>query len=171
VGYRDPVAVALVADAMAELARRYGGDGDETPMDPAQFEPPHGGFLVAWLGDEPVGCAGWRSSAGDPEAAELKRMYVRPQARGRGVATAVLHEIEEAARRAGRLRVILETGDRQPEAIALYRREGYRTIQNFGYYKDEPGVLSFGRELSGRELTAGDWRPGTDGRDWRPRRA
>jgi ribosomal protein S18 acetylase RimI-like enzyme len=74
-------------------------------------------------------------------------MYTAPAARGRGVARRVLAAVEESARAAGCRRVILETGDRQPEAIALYTSAGYRRIADFGYYKDEEGVLSFARDL------------------------
>ena len=147
VPYRSPEAVRLVRAALADLAQRYGGEGDATPVDPAQFAPPSGVFLVAWLDGRPVGCGGWRTSPGDPDAAEVKRMYTEPGARGRGVARAVLGALEEAARAAGRKRMILETGTRQPEAIALYLAAGYGRIPDFGHYQGEPGVRSFGRDL------------------------
>jgi len=63
------------------------------------------------------------------------------------VARRILAAIEESARERGRKRVILETGDRQPEAIALYLRSGYERIEDFGYYKGEEGVLSYARTL------------------------
>jgi GNAT superfamily N-acetyltransferase len=142
--FDDPDVQKLVADALADLAERYGGSGDDTPVAPSDFEPPAGQFLVAVLNGEFVGCGGWRSHGAD---AELKRMYTAPAARGRGVARRVLAAVEASARAHGRRRLILETGDRQPEAIALYTRSGYQLIDNFGYYRDEPGVLSFGRDL------------------------
>jgi GNAT superfamily N-acetyltransferase len=145
VGFTEPVARQLVAQALADLGARYGGEGDETPVEAADFEPPNGAFLVAYRGEKPVGCGGWRSH-GDGTA-ELKRMYTVPAARGTGVATAVLAAIEADARRAGRTRVILETGGKQPEAIALYGKLGYRRIPNYGYYADEPDCLSFARDL------------------------
>lgn len=145
VGYHDPVAVRLVREALADLCERYGGEGDATPVDPAQFVPPAGAFLVAWRDGEPVGCGGWRSH--DGAAAELKRMYTVPAARGTGVGRAVLAAVEDGARAAGKRRVVLETGDRQPEAVAMYERCGYRRIPNYGHYADEPGCLSFGRDL------------------------
>jgi GNAT superfamily N-acetyltransferase len=143
--FDDPDVQKLVADALADLAVRYGGTGDDTPVDPSDFEPPSGVFLVAVSPDgELIGCGGWRTHGAD---AELKRMYTAPAARGRGVARRVLAAVEESARAAGKPRLILETGDRQPEAIALYTACGYALIDNFGYYRDEPGVLSFGRRL------------------------
>ncbi|SCG69626.1 GNAT family N-acetyltransferase [Micromonospora coxensis] len=140
-----PVAQALIRAALADLGQRYGGSGDETPVDAAEFVPPHGAFLVAYLDGEPVGCGGWRSH--DDDTAELKRMYTAPAARGRGVARAVLAAVERSARDHGRKRIILECGDRQPEAIAMYTSAGYDPIPNFGFYKDAPGCLSFGRVL------------------------
>jgi GNAT superfamily N-acetyltransferase len=146
-----PVAQHLLDAAMAELATRYGGDGDGNPIDPLEFDPPEGAFLVAWRDGEPVGCGGWRrvgSETGLPEdVAEIKRMYVTPAARGNGLAKAILTALEDSARDAGRKRVVLETGDRQPEAIALYDRVGYERIPNYGYYRDAPGCVSFGRSL------------------------
>jgi GNAT superfamily N-acetyltransferase len=147
VPYADPVAVALIEAALADLSKRYGGDGDRTPVDPAQFTPPAGEFLVAWLDGRPVGCGAWRTYHGDPAVAEVKRMYTVPEARGRGVALALLGALEEAARQAGRKRIVLETGTRQPEAIALYLKAGYARIPDFGHYRDEPGVRSYGKEL------------------------
>lgn len=76
--------------------------------------------------------------------AEIKRMYTAPEARGRGVARAVLTELENSARAAGKLRMILETGLKQPEAIGLYESRGYTRIPNFGYYKDEPDAVCYG---------------------------
>jgi GNAT superfamily N-acetyltransferase len=145
--YQDPVARTLVDAAMADLAGRYGGTGDATPVDPAQFSPPRGDFLVAFLDGVPVACGGWRSHAADGSIAEVKRMFTRPEARRRGVARALLRAVEESARAAGRSQVALETGMLQPEAIAMYESAGYGRIPNFGYYRDEPGVRSFGREL------------------------
>jgi GNAT superfamily N-acetyltransferase len=145
--YGAPVAQRLVADAMADLAVRYGANGDDTPVNPAEFDPPDGAFMVAYLDGRPVGCGGWRSHRGADEVAEVKRMYTVPEARGRGIARAVLGAVEESARRSGRKRVILETGQRQPEAIALYEASGYERIPPFGYYRYEPEVVSLGRDL------------------------
>jgi GNAT superfamily N-acetyltransferase len=145
VDYGDPVARALIAAAMADLGRRYGGEGDQTPVDPADFALPRGAFLVAYRQGRPLGCAGWRGRSG--QVAELKRMYTDPAARGRGVARRVLAAVEESARAAGRTRMILECGDRQPEAIALYQACGYQPVPHFGFYRDAPGVVSLGRAL------------------------
>ncbi|MFI5485374.1 GNAT family N-acetyltransferase [Micromonospora echinaurantiaca] len=143
--FDSPEAQRLIRDALADLGARYGGSGDDTPVDAAEFEPPDGAFLIARLDGQPVGCGGWRSHG--EGTAELKRMYTAPAARGRGVARALLAAVERSAREQGRKRLILECGDRQPEAIGLYTSTGYERIPNFGFYKDEPGCLSFGRTL------------------------
>ena len=146
--FDDPTARRIVADALADLAARYGGSGDDTPVDRTEFAPPDGRFLIAWVDGEPAGCGGWRTRAGDAAVAEIKRMYTAPAYRGRGVASAVLRAIEESARAAGRRRLVLETGRRQPEAIALYAKVGYERIPNFGYYQDYPDCVSYGRDLN-----------------------
>ena len=142
-----PESQALIRAALADLGARYGGSGDETPVDAAEFTPPEGVFLVAYLDGRPVGGGGWRSHGEDGDTAELKRMYTDPAVRGRGVARAVLGAVERSARDHGRKRIVLECGDKQPEAIAMYTSSGYERIPNFGYYKDAPGCLSFGRTL------------------------
>ncbi|MEH1169216.1 GNAT family N-acetyltransferase [Micromonospora sp. CPCC 205539] len=145
VRFDAPVAQQLITATLADLGVRYGGSGDETPVAATEFEPPAGAFLVAYLAGEPVGCGGWRSHGAD--TAELKRMYTAPAARGRGVARAVLAAVERSAREQGRKRIVLECGDKQPEAIALYSAAGYERIPNFGFYKDSEGCVSFGRTL------------------------
>src|SRR5690348_11026613 len=143
VRYDVEPARTLVAAALDDLAIRYDHPGgDDTPVDPEEFVPPAGTFLVAWLDGRPVGCGGWRSRPGSDELAEVKRMYVAPEARGRGVAMALLRALEDTAREAGRKRMVLETGHRQPEAIALYHKAGYERIEDFGYYKGYDGVRS-----------------------------
>ena len=146
--YADPLALRMVKDALADLSSRYGGGpGDSTPVDPAEFDPPDGAFLVAMAGDAPVGCVGWRSHGDDGSTAELKRLYTAPAVRGTGVARRLLAAVEDSARAAGRKRMILECGSRQPEAVRLYESSGYHRIENFGYYREYAGVRSFGRDL------------------------
>jgi GNAT superfamily N-acetyltransferase len=144
VGYDHPDAVLLIAEVQDEYVTRY-GDADETPMDPGEFEPPEGLFLVAYLQDEPAGCGAIRRHGDD--VAEIKRMYVRAVHRGRGLARLLLAELEAAALRAGRRRIVLETGARQPEAIGLYTSAGYRPIPSFGFYRHSPLNRCFGKDL------------------------
>ncbi len=142
-----PVAKRLAAEAVRDLAERYGGGGDDTPIEPADFDPPEGGFFIAVLDGEPVGCGGWRSHGTTDDVAELKRMYVAPAARGRRVARMLLAAIEDSARERGRRRMILACGQKQPEAISLYQSSGYERIDNFGFYRDQPLCVSYGRDL------------------------
>jgi GNAT superfamily N-acetyltransferase len=147
--YLAPTARNLVAAAMADLGARYGGDGDDTPVEAIEFDPPDGAFFVAWRGGVAVGCAGWRSHDESEDVAELKRLYVDPAARGYGVASALLTAVEDSAAEHGRIRMILECGSKQPEAIALYEKHGYTSIPHFGFYRNAPDVRSFGRDLGG----------------------
>ena len=142
--FASPAVQALVAENLADLSARYGGTGDDTPITAADFTPPDGVFLVAVADGHLIASAGWRRHGAD---AELKRMFTTAAARGRGVARRMLAAIEESAREAGCERVILETGDRQPEAIALYESAGYRRIADFGFYREHAGVLSYGKSL------------------------
>ncbi|WP_045748133.1 GNAT family N-acetyltransferase [Actinoplanes rectilineatus] len=142
--FTSPAVQALVAENMRDLSARYGGTGDDTPIAGADFVLPQGEFLVAVEDGRLIGSAAWRRHHSD---AELKRMFTRPAARGRGVARRLLTAVEESARAAGCKRVILETGDKQPEAIALYVSAGYERIDDFGYYAGHDGVLSYAKPL------------------------
>ena len=92
-----------------------------------------------------VACGGLRPLDGG--GAEVKRLYVAPQARGRGVSTAVLRAIEDEARGMGLTRLVLETGSAQPDAMRFYEREGYTRIPNFGHYADSAISLCYARDL------------------------
>jgi GNAT superfamily N-acetyltransferase len=144
VAYDHPDAAVMTKEVQQEYVVRYGGP-DDTPVDPAEFAPPLGLFLVGYLDLQPVSCGGWR--AHEDGTVELKRMYVRASARGRGLARAMLAELELTAKRAGHRRVILETGRGQPEAIALYRSAGYTDVPEFGYYAGWPLSVHLGKDL------------------------
>ncbi|KQV09851.1 MULTISPECIES: GNAT family N-acetyltransferase [unclassified Kitasatospora] len=150
-GYGHPDAEKLAAEVQQEYVQRYGG-ADETVMHPDHFESPAGLFVVGYLDEVPVACGGWRVKQAGPDDvrdgdAELKRMYVSASARGRGLARTVLRHLEQAAAEAGLTRMILETGTEQPEAIALYGSEGYLPITKFGFYRDSPESLCFGKQI------------------------
>lgn len=150
VGYLHPDAVALVARVQEEYVARYGSP-DESPVDPALFDPPEGLFLVGYDDGRPVATGAWRVSPvralGARSGVEVKRMYVVPEARGRGHARAVLAELERAAVAAGHDLVVLETGLLQPEAIALYASEGYVEVPGFGHYAGHELSRAFGKRL------------------------
>jgi GNAT superfamily N-acetyltransferase len=144
VAYDHPDAVKLIAEVQQEYVVRY-GEEDGTPVDPAEFAPPRGMFLVAYVDGVPAACGGWRAHETD---VELKRMYVSPAFRGRGLARFLLAELERTAVEAGFRRVILETGQRQPEAISLYTSAGYEPVPKFGYYAEAPESVHLGKEVA-----------------------
>jgi GNAT superfamily N-acetyltransferase len=150
--YDDPDAVKLIAEVQQEYVVRYGGP-DRTPVDVAEFRSPRGIFLIGYLDGVPVASGAWRAHDGPagefrPGDVEIKRMYVAASLRGRGYARVMLAELERTAVAAGRLRVVLETGIEQPEAIGLYLSSGYHLIENFGMYKDEPESRCFAKALT-----------------------
>lgn len=154
VGFDHPDAVKLNDQVQLEYVERYGDDGDATPLDPSMFVPPRGLYLIAYDNqDRPLATGGWRTQDENPEGysdgdAELKRMYVIPEARGRGLARHILAALEDDARAAGRIRMVLETGDMQPEAIALYASSGYEPCAKFGYYREYPSSRCMAKLLT-----------------------
>ena len=152
VGYGHPDAMRLIDEVQAEYVIRYGGR-DETPLDPVMFEPPAGSFFVGYAEGEPVATGAWRrtdvAALGTSETVEIKRMYVAPQARGRGLARLMLDHLETSAGEHGCEAVVLETGLRQPEAMALYESSGYVPVPPFGYYKEAPLSRCYAKRLPG----------------------
>lgn len=144
--YGDPDVVRMVAEVQAEYVVRYGGE-DEAAVDHDEFTPPGGLFLVGLLAGEPVVTGGWRRLPEQPGTVEIKRMYVRAAARRRGLARRMLSELESSAAAAGARRVVLNTGERQPEAIAMYEAAGYERVAGFGHYACTPGAVFFGKDL------------------------
>ncbi len=145
--YDSPVAQQLIAAVQGEYVERYGGS-DDTPVDPAEFTPPGGLFLVGYRDSEPVAMGGLRHHGdGDGLTVEIKRMYVVPEARGQGLSRVMLAALEDRARQLGAARIVLETGERQPEAISLYESSGYERIPGFGHYADAPLSVSFEKKL------------------------
>jgi GNAT superfamily N-acetyltransferase len=146
VPWDDPDVQRLAADQQAEVRARYGGK-DEPGAHPSAADV--GVVLVARDDDgTALGCGALRA-LGDG-VAEVKRMYVVPAARGRGVSHAVLGALEDAARERGWTTLRLETGPRQPEAIGLYTSAGYGPVEAFGAYVGDPDAeesLFFERAL------------------------
>ncbi|MFE2419104.1 GNAT family N-acetyltransferase [Streptomyces hokutonensis] len=153
VPFDHPDAVKLNDEVQAEYHVRYGDGGDSTPLAPTDFEPPNGVYFIAYDdNDAPVATGGWRSQDANGEGnedgdAELKRMFVIEQARGLGLARRMLAALEENARAAGRTRMVLETGTKQPEAIALYTSSGYAPCVKFGYYRHFDDSRCFAKAL------------------------
>jgi GNAT superfamily N-acetyltransferase len=153
VSYFDADAQWLTAEVQQEYVGRYGGP-DDSPVEPDEFSPPNGTFVIAYVNSRPVAMGGWRlpASAGfelelGGIAAELKRMYVRQASRGQGHARALLAHLEKSALAAGAQWMVLETGLKQPEAIALYEAAGYRPIPPFGHYASHPLSVHLGKRL------------------------
>jgi len=133
----SPVVQQLIAALNAELEARYPEEGANFfHLDIDEVADGRGAFLVAYLAGKPVGCGAVRRI--EPAVAEIKRMYTAPEARGCGIGRKLLAELEAQARRLGVTRLVLETGPRQPEALALYRRGGFAEIPLFGPYLGSP---------------------------------
>ncbi len=149
--FDSDVVQALVADLQQEFVRRYGGP-DETHLDAAMFADGSGAFFVGYLDEEPVGMGGWRrrpdvQALGRATAAEIKRMYVVPRAQRRGFARALLAHLEDSARQFEADLMVLESGLKQPEALALYESAGYVPIPAYGIYADSPFSRYVGKPL------------------------
>ena len=142
--YADPLVQHLVEQVQQEYVLRYGGR-DEAVVEPAEFEPPLGLFLVAELDGAPAGCGGWRTVA-DGQA-EIKRVYVDPAFRRRGLAQALVDALESSAAGAGHRSIVLNSGNRQPEALALYEAAGYGPVPGYGPYACSPGAVFLGKNL------------------------
>lgn len=127
----EPPGSTLVAAMVTELEPLYGRiDVPGAPTaTPADFAPPGGDFLLGTADGAVVCCGGIKRL--DEEACEIKRMYVVPEARGRGIAQELLVALEERARELGYVIARLDTGPKQPHAEQMYRAAGYTEIGNF----------------------------------------
>jgi GNAT superfamily N-acetyltransferase len=142
-----PSAGALIRALNAELTGRYPEEGaTHFRLDPDEIAEGRGAFVVAYLDGAAVGCGAVRKL--DAERAELKRMYTVPAARGRGFGRVLLAALEDEARRLGVRRLVLETGERQHEAVGLYQRAGFARIPAWGEYLDSPLSLCMGKDLA-----------------------
>jgi GNAT superfamily N-acetyltransferase len=125
-------AALLMAEYMAEIERRLGAPFDHAQYPgatPEELEPPRGLLLIAFDGDDPVACGAVRVIR--PGVAEIKRMYVAPRARGRGLGRNLLRELERAAVELGCRTTRLDTMAAMAEAGALYRSAGYEPIADY----------------------------------------
>ena len=145
--FDSPDAVALCTAQQIEMAGLYAGEADIGPTrDGPMFVPPHGVFLVVRDEDgEAVACGG--VTRFDETRGEVKRMYVVPDARGRGLGRLVLDELERHARALGFTALVLETGDKSDAALALYRGSGFESIRCWPPYDSRALSLCFEKEL------------------------
>lgn len=139
----NPDFLALVKLLDADLALR---DGDEhvfyaqlNKTGSLQYA------LVAYLDEQPVGCGALRPFA--EGVMEVKRMYTLPEQRGKGIAKAILGQLETWAAELGCQKCVLETGQNQPEALAMYDNCGYRRIENYGHYAGVANSVCFEKVL------------------------
>ena len=141
---KDADFISLVRELDADLARRDGDDHAlyaklNTVEDIREA-------IVAYDDVKPVGCGAIRFH--HEGAVEVKRMYTHPGQRGKGIAATVLRELEKWAKELGYKECILETGKRQPEAIALYLRAGYRVTPNYGKYVGIENSVCFAKKIA-----------------------
>jgi GNAT superfamily N-acetyltransferase len=152
IDYNDPRAVEIRALMDVEMGALYAGAGDD--LDPETQEKVSVSLVVhpeamvetlgAFDGEHLVGHAALRP-AGD--ALEVKRVIVLKEYRGQGISKRIMAELEDIARERGTHRLVLQTGDRQHEAIALYERVGYTPIPAFGLYPDVAFFLFYGKDM------------------------
>lgn len=142
--FEDPDFIALVKLLDADLAVR---DGEEHAFY-AQYNKidkiKH--VVLAYENGKPLGCGAIKEF--EPSTMEVKRMYVLPEGRNKGIASQVLAELESWARELAYTRCILETGLKQPEAIGLYRKNGYQQIPNYGQYAGVENSVCFEKVLN-----------------------
>jgi GNAT superfamily N-acetyltransferase len=136
--------IELVKYLDADLAVR---DGDEhsfyaqfNKIDKIKY------VIVAYENDKPIGCGAIKEYS--QNAMEIKRMYTSLTSRGKGTASKILTELERWATELSYKKCILETGKKQPEAIALYKKNGYKLISNYGQYAGVENSLCFEKEIN-----------------------
>jgi len=136
----------LIAALNAELLSLYPPEQCFHDLDEEEVTPGRGRFVLAWEDGVALGCGAVRMI--DDERAELKRMYVVPERRGRGISRAVLASLEAAARELGARSIVLETGIHQPVAISLYESSAYQRVPCFGAYASSPTSICMEKQLT-----------------------
>lgn len=135
---------SLIEQLDADLRARY-PDAPIFGFHPGDADDPGTVFLVATVGDAPVACGAFRRL--DARTVEIKRMFVEPAHRRRGLARGILQALETEAACRGITTVRIETGAGQPEAIKLYRSAGYEPIEPFGEYVGNPVSRCFAKSI------------------------
>ncbi|MBZ0296299.1 MAG: GNAT family N-acetyltransferase [Anaerolineae bacterium] len=140
---------ALITELSAELGQLYGDDGSGA-FKPDDVVGDRAGFVVAWIGDAAVGCGALRPMT-DVTIAEVKRMYVRPAARGQGISRQILARLEALAREYRYERLWLETGTLQQAAVRLYETSGYTSIPCYSHHAHDPLSVCYEKRLLDKE--------------------
>lgn len=145
----DPDIGPLLDAHESEMLQRYGagpGAADRDPTIPEQFTAAGGGvFLVARRSGTFVAIGGMRNRG--PGVVEIKRMYVIPEARGRGIGRRLLEALQTWAQETRVTRIVLETGTKQPEACSLYESAGFSRIEPYGVWRDSPDSICYEKAL------------------------
>ena len=140
----NPDFIILVKLLDADLAERDGADhsfySQFNKIDKIKQ------VVVAFENKRPIGCGAIKEYSTD--TVEIKRMYTVPNSRGKGIATRVLTALEQWATELNYKKCILETGKKQPEAIRLYKKNGYQLIQNYGQYAGIENSVCFEKEIT-----------------------
>jgi putative acetyltransferase len=135
--------IELVRGLDAELAERDGSEhsfyAQYNKVDMIRH------VVIAYEGEQAVSCGAIKEF--EPGVMEVKRMYTLPEYRGKGIADRILSELEKWAAELGCERCVLETGKRQPEAIALYTKSGYQIIPNYGQYMGVENSVCFEKSV------------------------
>jgi putative acetyltransferase len=144
--FESPDARRLIAALDAHLASRYPPEQRFGPnLKPAQIAPGLGTFVIARAEGRAIGCGALRLL--DERTAEVKRMYVEPKLRGRGVAKQILDQLELVAATLGARKLVLETGVYQEEAIGLYVRAGFKRVDCWGEYATATTSVCYEKQL------------------------
>jgi GNAT superfamily N-acetyltransferase len=144
--FGGPITRPMAEAQQAELTERHhGSPGSGAMPSPEYFQPPDGTFLVVYIDGEPAGCGGV-GRLGE-SVGELRRMYVLPSQRGKGLGRVLLGALEDAARDLGYTTMQLETGSEAPEALGLYTSSGYEPIPCWGPFATDPKSRCFEKQL------------------------
>lgn len=136
--------IELVKSLDADLEIR---DGDEHPFyDQFNKLDTIKNVVVAYDNEKPVGCGAIKEY--QTSIAEIKRMFVSQEERGKGIASKIIRELENWASELSFVKCILETGINQPEAIALYKKNSYKIITNYGQYENAKNSVCFEKLLN-----------------------
>lgn len=135
--------IDLVKELDRELHQRNGG----SQLEYNQFNSilTLSKVVVLYVNEKPVGCGGYK--AYNDVTVEIKRMFVLPSYRGNGISKEILFYLETLAKTEGYLRIVLETGSQQKEAISLYKKCNYQQTENYGQYLNMPNSLCFAKDL------------------------
>jgi len=139
----DPDFISLVKFLDADLAIKDGADHSFYSQYNKIDKIKH--VIVAYENDLPIACGAVKEYS--PDTMEIKRMYTAPESRGKGIASKILSELEKWAIELSYEQCILETGKRQPDAIELYKKNGYKITSNYGQYVGIENSVCFKKEL------------------------